>query len=172
MATVDNGYIKLFRSLTEWEWYDDTNTVRVWIHLLLKANHKDQRWHGVEIHRGQLITSSERLATELHLSRQQIRRALDNLKSSGEITSKTTNRWTLINIEKYSLFQDWNSNNNQQNNQQKTNKKPTNNQQTTTNNNDKNEKNEKNILPRKRGSYRSSSFEEELDAIINGGADE
>jgi hypothetical protein len=33
------GYIKLYRSLLKWEWYDDSNVFRVFMHLLLTANY-------------------------------------------------------------------------------------------------------------------------------------
>lgn len=168
MADANTGYIKLFRSLIDWEWYDDSVTLRVWIHLLLKANHEDRRWHGVEIKRGQLITSTEKLAKELHISRQQARRAISNLQTSGEITSKATNKWTLINVEKYDDFQGWNPRSNQQTNQQTTsnptNKQPTKNQQATTNNNDNNYENERrNNYTRSRARNSVSSILEQLE---------
>ena len=34
----DTGWISLYRKFTEWEWYTDANTMRVFLHLLLKAN--------------------------------------------------------------------------------------------------------------------------------------
>lgn len=170
MTGSNSGYIKLFRSLLDWEWYDDTNTVRVWVHLLIKANHKPQRWHGIEIGRGQLVTSIGTLSEELNLSPHKIRRALNNLKSTGEIASKTTNKFTLITVEKYSDFQDWNPDNRKQ-----TASKPqTNRKQTATNNNNNKENKEININARARaGAKRSSfSFEEQLNAIIEGEEDD
>ena len=162
------GYIKLFRSLTEWEWYDDTNAVRVWIHLLLKANHKDKRWHGRTIKRGQIVTSNANLADELGLSIQQIRRAISNLETSGEITRNTTNKFTLINVEKYTFYQDGQQANNTQDNKQKTNKQQTKNKQTTTTKEYKELKNEKNIYTAQARRKSSLSFEEQLDEIIQG----
>ena len=32
-----SGWIKLHRKITEWEWYSDANTFRVFMHLLLTA---------------------------------------------------------------------------------------------------------------------------------------
>ena len=31
---LGSGYIKLYRSLLNWEWYDDINTKTVFLHLL------------------------------------------------------------------------------------------------------------------------------------------
>ena len=52
-----NGFIKIHRSLLEWEWWDDINTFRLFITILLLANWKDKRWHGKLIRRGSLWTS-------------------------------------------------------------------------------------------------------------------
>jgi hypothetical protein len=38
-----SGWIKIHRSILEWEWYEDTNTFRLFMHLILKANHKDRK---------------------------------------------------------------------------------------------------------------------------------
>jgi hypothetical protein len=63
-----NGFIKLHRQLLDWEWYSDNNTFRVFIHCLLKANYKDKNWKGIQIKRGQFVTSTSKLSTELGLS--------------------------------------------------------------------------------------------------------
>ncbi len=34
------GFIKIHRSLIDWEWYTEPNTFRVFIHLLMLATHK------------------------------------------------------------------------------------------------------------------------------------
>lgn len=122
------GWICLYKKLTNWEWYQDGNTCRLFIHLLLLANYEDKRWHGILIKRGQLITSSEHLAKDLNLSRQQIRTALNKLKSTNEITTQSTNKYTLVTIEKYEDYQRNDNESNQQKSQQD------NNQITTTNN--------------------------------------
>jgi hypothetical protein len=138
------GWIKLHRQLIEWEWYQDTNVKVLFIHLLLLANHTEKRWRGFVIKRGQLITSNGHLAKELGFSIQQIRTALNKLKSTQEITIKSTNKNKLITIENYDKFQCEDENDNNQNNNQITGKQQSNNNQITTTKNDKNEKNEKN----------------------------
>ena len=50
------GWIKLHRKILDWEWYDDINTKVLFLHLLLTANHEEQKWRGKIIERGQLIT--------------------------------------------------------------------------------------------------------------------
>jgi hypothetical protein len=80
------GYVKLFRSIEDWEWYNDGNTFRVFLHILLNANHSAARWQGIALNPGQKITSIEKIAEELKLSRQNVRTALNHLKSTNEIT--------------------------------------------------------------------------------------
>ena len=96
-----NGFIKLYRSLMDWEWYQDANVMRVFLHLLLDANHKAKRWQGRVIEPGQTVTSRQKIAEGLGLSEQQVRTALTKLKSTGEITSIATNKYTLVTIENW-----------------------------------------------------------------------
>ncbi len=135
------GWVSFHRQIMKWEWYTDPNTFRLFFHLVLNANHEKGRWKGNDIERGQLITSSDKLAMQLELSRQQIRTALKKLESTNEITIKPTNKYTLVTVANYDFYQSeqGRATNNV------TNEQPTNNHQITTNNNDNNKKNEKEL---------------------------
>ncbi len=100
-----SGFIKIHRKLIEWGWYQNYIVKDLFIHLLLIASFKDTQWMGIEIKKGQIITSHERLAQDLGFSVQQVRTAINKLKSTGEITSKSTNKFTLITIEKWEDYQ-------------------------------------------------------------------
>ena len=130
------GYINLYRQFLEWEWYDDANTMRLFIHCLLLANYKNKKWRGKTIERGQFITSQPKLANSLKLSIMQIRNSLNKLKTTGEITVSTTADYSIITVKNYNLYQDVNSLNNSliSENQQ------ANNSLTTTTNKDKKDK--------------------------------
>lgn len=145
---MDNGWIKLHRKITEWEWFTDRNVLQVFIYLLSTANHSDQNWKGVAVKRGQRITSIDKISKNCNLTSMQVRTAIKKLISTGEITSKTTNKFTLITVENYELYQapddEDNKQNNKQRNKQITNKQQTDNKQITTNKNDKKEKKEEN----------------------------
>lgn len=99
------GYIKLFREIQEWEWWDDPNTLAMWVHLLVCANWKDTVWHGETIQRGSLVTTISRLAEETGLSDKQVRTCIDRLAKTGEIIKEGTNKWTKITICKYEDYQ-------------------------------------------------------------------
>jgi hypothetical protein len=141
---MNNGWIKLHRSIVDWEWYTDANTFRVFMHLLATANHKEARWRGNEVGVAQRITSSGGIADDLHLSRQQVRTSLKKLEKTEEITVKSTNKFLLITLVKWREYQLDEVEGNQQPNQQVTSKQPASNQQVTTNKNEKNNKNKKN----------------------------
>jgi hypothetical protein len=99
------GWIKLHRSLIDWEWYQDANTRCVFIHLLLCANHKDKHWRGKLIRRGQRLTSLPHLASELKLSVRNVRTAIKHLKSTNEVTCEATCTCTLLTVVKYDDYQ-------------------------------------------------------------------
>lgn len=157
------GWIKVHRKLVDWEWYNDINVKVVFLHLLLTANHKEKQWKGQTILRGQKLTSIEHLADDVGLTFQQTRTALKKLKSTHEITIKTTNKNTLITIEKFNNYQfeidEDNKQNNKQFNNLITNNQQTNNKQITTN---KNEKNNNNDNKKKEKNKKRKTFEEVL----------
>lgn len=99
------GFIKLYKKMLDWEWYDDPNTCRVFIHILLKASWKESKWHGVTIKPGQLITSLPSLAEETKLSVHQVRVALDHLTSTGEVADKGQSKYRIITVLKWDEYQ-------------------------------------------------------------------
>jgi len=100
-----DGYIMLHRSLLNWEWYGDVNTKTLFIHLLLTVNHKDQKWQGIVIKRGQRVCSIEKLSQEIRLTIRQTRTALQHLKSTNEVTCHSTPKYTLITVNNYDKYQ-------------------------------------------------------------------
>jgi hypothetical protein len=102
---VASGYIKTFRKFTEWEWYRNTNTKALFLHCLLKANHKPKKWQGIVIPPGSFVTSYATLAEELGLSMQEIRTAKRNIQSTGEITSQSTSKLTIITVLNWAKYQ-------------------------------------------------------------------
>ncbi len=140
------GWIKIHRKMINWEWYADGNTLRLFIHLLLNANHADKKWQGITVKRGQIITGINQLKKDLKISIQSLRTSIKRLKSTNELTIKTSNKYSLITIVNYDLYQE-SETANKQTNKQLTIKQQTTNNQTTTNKNEKKVKNEKNIIP-------------------------
>lgn len=103
---MDNtSFIKLHRKMLDWEWYDNTNTKMLFIHLLLIASWKENKWHGIKLHPGDLIRTNENLAQELGISIQQVKTAISNLKSTHEITCKKVGRIRIITVKNWGLYQ-------------------------------------------------------------------
>ena len=101
----NTGWIKLHRSFLKWEWYNNINTKMLFIHLLLKVNYEDKEWRKVDIPKGSCITSYGNLAKELGLSVQNIRTSIAKLKSTHEITVKSTNKYIVITLENWEKYQ-------------------------------------------------------------------
>lgn len=128
VVTINGNWVKLFSKFMNWEWYKDSNTKDLFIHCLLKANWKDGRFEGVEIKRGSFVTSLKSLSEELGMTIQEIRTSLKHLISTNELTSKSTNKYRIITIVNYEMYQLVNK---QPNTQLTNNQQSTNNQLTT-----------------------------------------
>lgn len=112
------GWITLHRKFLTWEWFDKPEMVQLFIWLLLNANYADKKWQGQVIKRGQILTTTPKIMEALRLTEQQTRTCIGRLKSTGEITCKSTNKYTIITICNYDRYQDDNFASNGQNNGQ------------------------------------------------------
>lgn len=107
---MNGGYIKLWRKMTEWEWYTNTNAKVVFLHLLLTASHKPFTYQGVKIPPGSVLTSYPKIAAETGLTISQVRAGIATLKSTGELTGKPTGtgrvKGTLYRLKNWSNYQE------------------------------------------------------------------
>lgn len=99
-------FIKLDRNITKWRWYQNGNTMRVFLHLLIEANIEANSFENITIKRGELATSYDSIANTLNLTNQQVRTAIKHLKSTGEITVKRYSKFQVITIVCYNRYQD------------------------------------------------------------------
>lgn len=135
-----SGWIKLHRKLKEWEWYQDSQMVHLFIHLLFKANYEPKKWRGVDMSRGQLLTGRKQLSNETGISEQSIRTCLERLRSTNELTIKSTNSFSIITVCNYDSYQLSDDDTNQQSNQASTSNQPSINQASTTSKKEKKDK--------------------------------
>lgn len=119
------GWIKLHRSLLDWEWYKDNNTKIIYIHLLLNACIDTCKVYNTQLQPGQYITTIRKLATECNITIAECRTAIKHLINTDNITVKSTNKYSLITINNFTKYQQQtnNTNNDTQNNNQTTHKK-------------------------------------------------
>lgn len=102
---LESGYIKLYRSLLNWEWYDDINTKTVFLHLLLTVSIAESQWHGITVPRGSRVSSYAVLASETKLSVDKVRTAIKHLEATGEITRCKHPKYTVFTVNNYDKFQ-------------------------------------------------------------------
>ena len=103
---MEGSWLKLYRKLTEWEWYTDSHMVHLFLHLLIKANSSDKNWRGITVKKGQLITNLNALSVQTGISKQSVRTCLNRLEKTGEINTQTNTRFTVITICKFDSYQD------------------------------------------------------------------
>ena len=101
-----DGWIKLYRKITEWEWYKSPSVRCVFLHLLLTANTKDKRYKGRVIKRGQTLTSASKLAQENGLGLNTVKRSLKKLEDTCEIKKEHFMNGSLITVVRYEQYQD------------------------------------------------------------------
>lgn len=130
------GWVKVHRAMRDWEWKKDPFMVALFMDLLLKANYKDTRFEGMEIKRGQLVTSLRALSEDTGLTIRQVRTCLSKLEKTNEITQKSTHKFTLLTIVNFDKFQS--------NDEEATNERHSSDTQATTSKNIKNIRNKEN----------------------------
>lgn len=102
---LEGGFVKLYRSLLNWEWYDDINTKTVFLHLLLTVSIEDSKWHGITVKRGSRVSSFSALSKEVKLSERQVRTAISHLESTGEVTRYKHPKFTVFSINNFDKWQ-------------------------------------------------------------------
>lgn len=73
--------------------------------MLCKANWKDAYFQGEKIERGSFVSSIGKLSVETNLTEREIRTAIKHLKSTGEVTSRATNKYSVFTVNNYNLYQ-------------------------------------------------------------------
>lgn len=142
------GWIKLHRSFLDHPIWRDVPPAwsRVALAILLMANHQCRKWYDghdeIEIPAGSFVTSAEKFGVVAGVSRQQFRDATQLLEKTHFITSKRTNRYTIITVTNWAAYQGDDAKENQRSNHQGTSREPAENQPRTTNKKDKKERRE------------------------------
>ena len=138
------GYIKVWRKVLDTGILKNHKLWSFWMWCLLKASHEKHKvlvgYQEVELQEGQFIFGRKNASEELNMSEQNIRTVLKNLEKSKNLTIKTTNKFSVITILNWELYQGNGNVTNQQTNKELTNNSPATNHKQECKN-DKNEKN-------------------------------
>jgi DNA replication protein DnaD len=141
------GFISLHRKLMNNPIWGDPNYLKLWVYCLFKATHQEHEQlvgnQMVKLQRGQFITGRNALAEDLNRGvkpKQQLDnltwfRYLKNLETWGMLNIKTTNKFSVVTIDKYEFYQDVFNKVEQGSEHQMNSKRTSNEHQMNTNNN-------------------------------------
>jgi len=125
---MNRGYVHFWRKSLDSGWLKNHQLWVFWSYCLLKATHREydaivglQRVH---LNPGQFIFGRRQASIETGLTERQIRTLLDFLSKAGNLTIKTTNRFSIISIINWDIYQGRETQNDQQNDQLPTSKRP------------------------------------------------
>ena len=107
---MDKGWVKIHRSIMDSGVYSDNTRFKAWVDLILRANHEDKEWfdhgHLVQIRKGQVITSTRKLAEAWNCNRETVDTILKQFVKMGMIERYSQpGKYTLITIVKYGFYQ-------------------------------------------------------------------
>lgn len=153
---MSKGWIKLKRSLIDFEWYEDHNTTRLLIHLLVSVNYTEKKWKGFSIQPGSMVLSWNTLSASSGLSVRQCRVSMKKLEECGEVVKQVTNRFQVVRLVKWAEIQNNEDEGDNQNVSQMTDKWQTDDRQMTTT------KESKELKERKEGIYTFTNFKNDL----------
>lgn len=126
--------------------FKNSNLVHFAVYCLIKANHKETTFfmngENVILAPGEFVTGFNIVGKETQLSRQCYRTCLKNLEKCQFLTTKSTNKFTIISIKNWGEYQGEEKANHLTNHGATTGQPPSN-HQATTYKNDKNNKNDK-----------------------------
>ena len=106
---MEQGWIKIHRTIIDKGWFQDSNAVHLWFYLLLKASHSKSEylWNGqiINLQPGQFVTGRKKIANETGIQESKIERLLKLFESEQQIEQRKTNTSRLISIINYKKFQ-------------------------------------------------------------------
>lgn len=119
---MEQGYVKLWRKCLDSGLLKNPTAWQLFGYLLLKATHRAHRQlvGGMvfDLHPGDVIFGRSKAADDLCVGEQSIRTALKLLEKLEIVTSKSTNKCTVISFVNWDRYQDEQPAPNQQTNQQ------------------------------------------------------
>ena len=111
---MNKGYILLARSLLDSAVFASKKLLKIWVWCLLKANHRNrvvthfrgEREQIIRVNRGQFIFGRHKAEEELMIDGSTIYKCMKKIESLGMIKIDSSNRYSVITINKYNDFQE------------------------------------------------------------------
>ena len=106
---MNRGYIKLWRKSIDGGWLQHPELWVFWCWCLMKATHKPIKsligFQEVNLSAGQFIFGRKKCSMELGISERTVRTCLQTLKSTNNVTIKTTSKYSIISIVNWDIYQ-------------------------------------------------------------------
>lgn len=106
---MHRGYIKTYRCLIDSAVWQNEKLLKTWMWCLIKAVHTPQEvavgLQTVPLLAGQFLFGRERAARETGYPESSIWRYIKTLEKFGMLNIKTTNKYSLVTIENWELYQ-------------------------------------------------------------------
>lgn len=96
-----SDWIKLPRSIFDWDWFDKPEMLSLFLYLLNNAKEKEVKHDGMVEHRGQFLTSLGKLSTIIGAGKQVVRTCLSKLIKMQLIEVNTERLYSIITICNY-----------------------------------------------------------------------
>ena len=116
---MQRGYIKVWRKTIDSGWLQNHKLCAFWLWCLLKASHKEYDLivgcQKVHLMPGDFVFGLNKASEELAMSIRSIRTILAFLKTSQNLTIKTTNKFSVISIVNWDIYQQTETTNDNQN---------------------------------------------------------
>ena len=120
------GWIKLHRKMLNSSVFQNPNILKFWVWCLLKASHTEYTTRigiqEVTLLQGQFPFGRNVAAVELNMNPSTIYKYLNLLEGENLISTKRNNKYTVVTIEKWELYQSDNEPEEQQKNNKRTTK--------------------------------------------------
>lgn len=125
---MNRGYVRLWRKSLDAGWIKNYKLWAFWTYCLMKASYKEfdaiVGLQVVHLMPGQFIFGRKKAAEETGLTEREIRTILDFLRRAGNLTIKTTNKFSIVSIINWAIYQSEEIENDQLNDQPLTSKGP------------------------------------------------
>jgi len=98
------GYIKLPSDFQHWKYYNNTEMVRLFLHIILVAKRSRCIENGIVIDKGQALISRRSICRELGISEGNYRTLIKKLIHDGYCSIRSNNHYSLITVNRYDNY--------------------------------------------------------------------
>lgn len=103
---MKSGWLKIYRSIVDWEWFCEHDMTTFFIWCLCNANVDGRMWRGVYVKPGQLVVSRSTVCKELGISERRYRTIISRFAKSGEISVKPQGAFSILTIMNWEIYQE------------------------------------------------------------------